>query len=258
MREANKRPIPDAAIAGLLPTGCYGSRVQVTRKTLREGFPHGGWWRRVVPMPELGCVFVKNAKAGVTTTMLWLHRVYTGDYDWIPVSGGLAGNRLPRPDDVGRDDVAAMLGGAAYRFTFVRHPADRIESAYRDKMLRVPRDKWRADIRRTLGLPDEVGLVPTFDQFIAAIEAQESASMDQHWRPQHLNLMHPLVTYDHIGRVETYAADCGRIRDALDLPALPVEHKNATGRGGSLFDGRPSLRRRVEALYVADFELYGY
>jgi hypothetical protein len=83
--------------------------------------------------------------------------------------------------------------------------------------------------------------------------------MDSHWRPQHLNLMHPLIHYDHIGRLETFAADVAIISETLRLPVPAVDTRNAREPVGSdLFDGRPDLLRTVRRVYADDLDLYGY
>jgi hypothetical protein len=84
--------------------------------------------------------------------------------------------------------------------------------------------------------------------------------MDAHWRPQHRNLFHPLVTFDRIGRLESFEADFARIQEEAGLPEVPLEQVNANPRSDrrSVYDGRPDLRSRVEQLYAKDMELYGY
>lgn len=110
-----------------------------------------------------------------------------------------------------------------------------------------------------LGLREDRNTAPTFDQFVAALEIESPIRMDQHWRPQHLDLMHPLVRYDVIGRLETFGADIARIRDMAGLPEAPAQRQNVTPpRTESLFDGRRDLLRRVRDVYAEDFELCGY
>ena len=83
--------------------------------------------------------------------------------------------------------------------------------------------------------------------------------MNPHWRPQHLNLMHGLLEYDLVGRVETFDTDLAKVREQTGMPEVPVAVQNvAARRGDSLFDGRPDLLRRVRDIYARDFELYGY
>lgn len=233
----------------------------VTCDALDRYFPDGKWAARVQPLPGHGLVYVKNAKVATSVILLWLYRIHSGRHDYDP-----AGSRptyrtdLPSPEDVGLPEVARMLDGGAFRFSFVRDPYRRLESAYLSKLVRATDGilSRRVVIQRTLGLPKDRAAVPTFDQFLAALELQEPLAMDQHWRPQHLNLMHGLVEYDVVGRLESFDADLERIRAAAGLPRIPVGARNKSGRDVSLFEGRPDLRRRVETIYARDFELYGY
>jgi len=231
----------------------------VTLDALRGYFPSGGFGRRVQPLPEYGCVYVKNAKAASSTIMLWLHRVHTADSAFVPERNIHAEHTLPSVKDVGRDTVVRMLAGEAFRFSFVRDPLARVESAYRDKVAKLERrDRWRVLVQQALGEPVDPDRVPTFDEFVAALELQEPIQMDSHWRPQHLNLMHGLVEYDLVGRLETFDADLARVGAAIGVRGVPLEVRNVRPPTNSLFDGRHDLRRKVRDIYAMDFELYGY
>lgn len=115
----------------------------VTRAALRSYFPHGGLGRRIVALPEYGCVYVKNLKAGCSTVTLWLHRIHTGDHEFTPPTTRHREFAVPRPGQVGWRTVEAMLSGDAYRFTFVRDPVRRAESAFRDKILNTADEEYR-------------------------------------------------------------------------------------------------------------------
>lgn len=228
-------------------------------KALRDYFPDGGFGGRVQPLPEYGCIFVKNAKAATSTVMLWLHRMHTGDHDWTPELNIHREHKLPRPQEVGWPTVAGMLSGEAFRFAFVRDPVRRAESAYLDKVATLERrPRWRLQVQRTLGLAEDPDHAPTFEQFVAALEAQPPLEQNAHWRPQHLNLMHPLIDYDMVGRLETFDADLARVRELAGLPEVPLEVRNERPPTASMLDGRPNLLRRVREVYARDFELYGY
>jgi hypothetical protein len=152
-----------------------------------------------------------------------------------------------------------MLAGNAFRFTFVRDPIARVESTYQDRIADTSRKHaWRGRVQQALGQPVDEARVPTFDEFVDSLETQELIRMDPHWRPQHLNLMHPLVDYDYIGRLETFDADLARVRELAELPEVPLEVRNARPPAASLFDDRPDLLRRVREVYARDLELYGY
>jgi len=230
----------------------------VTLSALRGYFPDGRFNRRVWTLPEYGCVYVKNAKAASSTILLWLHRIHTGDHEDNP--GNIHRNHdLPRARHVGLGTVVAMLAGDAFRFSFVREPVRRCESAYLDRIADTNRKHvWRERVQQALGLPVDPAYVPTFDQFVAALDALPPIELDPHWRPQHLNLMHGLVELDFVGRLETFDTDLERVRLAAGLPHVPLQVRNAHPPAESLFDGRPDLLRRVREVYARDFELYGY
>ena len=211
------------------------------------------------PLPEHGIIYVKNPKAACSTILVWLDRVHTGEHD-VVFSSIHKHHRLPSVADVGRRAVIRMLSGAAYRFSFVRNPLRRLESVYWDKIVHKSR-QWRPDVLAALGVDVNSDTNISFERFLALVEQQDPASeMDPHWRPQHVNLLHPVVTYDHVGRLESFTEDLEHIRQAAGLPHVPLETRNASMHMGadSVYDGRPDLVRRVEQLYATDFELYGY
>jgi hypothetical protein len=230
--------------------------VSVSLAELRKYNPRLG--NVVFPLPEFGVVYVKNAKAACSTVTLWLDRIHTGDLDFNPTNVHKE-HRLPRPKDIGWRRLQRMLEGEALRFTVVRDPLTRAESAWHNK-IRVRRGPGRVQLQTVLGLPADPERALTFEEFVAALEAHpDPRTMDRHWRPQHLNLMHPILEYDHVCRVETLDQDLAVLRDTAGLPDVPLETRNVTtGDGSSVYDGRPDLVRRVRALYAEDIELYGY
>jgi hypothetical protein len=240
------RPTP-AASAGV-----------VSWAAMQQYFPHRRIGTYLRPLPEHDVIYVKNPKAGCSTILVWLDRIHTGDYDF-EFTNVHREHRLPKLRDVGRHKVQEMLAGSAYRFSFVRNPLRRFESVYWDKMVHDP--VWRHNIPTRLGLDVDPDTVISFEQFLAAVEEQDPVSgMDPHWRPQHVNLMNPLVTYDRIGRLETFEEDLLRVREEAGLPRVPLRLRNVSRheQTESVYDGRPDLVRRVERIYAVDFELYGY
>jgi Sulfotransferase family len=225
---------------------------------LRRQYPFVNLGQVLRPLPEHGLIYVKNPKAGSSTLMVWLHRLHTGEVDAeVPQMHKQHG--LPTVREIGPRRVARMLSGGAYRFSFVRHPVRRLESVYWAKLVRSR--KYRLKAAAELGLTARPDLRITFEQFLGAVEQQDPRTeMDPHWRPQHINLLHPLVRYDHIGHLETFDDDLRRIREEAHLPPVPIEPKNAAPyhRTESVYDGHPDLVRRVERLYAEDFELFGY
>jgi Sulfotransferase family len=235
--------------------------VETSLAALQAYFPDGKFYRRVQPLPEYNCIYVRNAKVATSTIVFWLDRIHTGDYGFVPERNIHREHRLPQPGrDVPLQIVARMLSGDAFRFAFVRHPIPRVESAYLDKIADQEKLRFRAEVRAVLGRPSGPDAPMPFEEFIDALEAQPAIEMNPHWRPQHLNLMHPLVHYDMVGRLENFDSDLKRVQELASLPQVPLDLRNATNasRRVSLFDGKPDLRRRVARVYADDLELYGY
>ena len=235
------------------------SGARLTRPALKSAyFPTLSLAYHLHALPERELIYVKNPKAACSTVLLWLHRLHTGDHDFSP-DHVHEQHGIPRPGEIGWRRVIGMLSGDSFRFTFVRNPMDRLESGYRDKI--VNSRGWREKVQTTLDLPVDPETPVSFDQFLSALELQDPVSqMDPHWRPQHVNLMHPLVEFDHIGHVESFDHDLAIIRRAAHLPDVPLEVRNVSRTSGltSVYAGRPDRVRRVEAIYATDFELYGY
>jgi sulfotransferase famil protein len=113
---------------------------------------------------------VRNAKVATGSTLLWLYRLHSGDHGFTPAKRIDLQNKLPRAWDVGWGEVLRMLDGEAFRFSFVRDPVRRVESAYFSKVMKHRRYPGRAALQETLGLPVGRDEQLTFEQFIAAIE----------------------------------------------------------------------------------------
>jgi len=233
------------------------ARTRPTWAQMKRFYPRYLLKTRIVALPELGLVYVKNPKAASSTVVLWLDRLHTGDHSF-DTRKAHRDSHLPTAEDVGWRVASEMLGGSAYRFTFVREPLGRFESAYHNKVVRLGR--WRMKVQALLGLPEDRDAEVSFEQFLTAVERQDPLDLDLHWRPQHLNLMHPLVSYDLVGHIETFDRDVAEIRRRVDLPDLAMESRNVsrTKPAASVYDGRPDLVRRVRQVFAEDFEIYGY
>jgi hypothetical protein len=226
------------------------------RKQLERYFPGSHLSSRIEALPDLGLVYVRNPKVATTTLLEWL--------DWMTTGSVREPGSVVRRDftvskvwEVGWPRVMRMVDGEAFRFSFVRDPVTRFESAYRNKIVRMRPP--RLQVLEILGRADQPQAEVTFEEFLWAVEQQEPLTMDIHWRPQHLNLMHPVFSFDMLGRLERFDQDIEEIRRRLDLPSPPTHLRNARRSAGrSLYEGRPDLVERVRAVYARDIELYGY
>ena len=159
-----------------------------------------------------------------------------------------------------------VLSGTGFtRFTFVREPVERVVSAYLDKMCREDKDGNRSEQRKRFMaafLPDKAQTDEvSFDQFVDIIaEVEDSRLLDKHWRPQADLMFQPVQEFDFIGRFDRFEDDWDKLAERLELP-VKIERTNVTWHStsaGSKVDDivTPNARRKIEARYAKDFELY--
>ncbi|MBT3192313.1 MAG: sulfotransferase family protein [Verrucomicrobia bacterium] len=233
----------------------------------REGDPNGGLgaWvsltRKYVcmPIPKIACTTAKAVLlhlegAGLPEEEVWrVHEPTRGTH--------LSDLALSQA-------VEALASPDWFRFAFVRNPYDRILSAYKSK-LGNPNDtqyEWlRAEVRATFGYPDREGLPPTvaFRDFVRYLSGRpEHAWHDGHFNAQTDILAEHLITYDFIGRFESFQADFGKVltrmgadQEAIDMKKVVRNPSNWTPAPWA-YD--PELAETVCELYRSDFERFGY
>jgi sulfotransferase famil protein len=149
---------------------------RVTQEAIGEFFPHVSYAHRFLVLPEHRCVYVKNAKAGVSTIGLWMARIHRNEPEFVPDQDTNRSRGVPTASQTGWPRTLRMLEGEGFRFSFVRHPLRRFESAYRDKIAGVADDQWRSEIANTLGLRADQPV--TLEHFVAAVEGQDPLRMD--------------------------------------------------------------------------------
>jgi len=167
-----------------------------------------------------------------------------------------------------------------FKFMVVRHPFERILSAYRDKLEDISRDMEArsgyyytmygkhivAAYRRKSNANVTFGLEPTWKEFITYIINTDPAKFDEHWMPIWMLCSSCIIRYNVIAKMETFAEDTQFILEESGLSdTLKVEWKHSTGTVGSddiIADYFSQLTvAEMAALYQTyqiDFELYGY
>ena len=211
----------------------------MTPRDLQAAYPTVNLGQAVNPLPDFNFVYITNPKAGCSSAKLMLQRLHLGQPEYQPDVRAIHDLPvLPRPRDFGWTRMMQMLSGAAYVATFVRDPVRRAVSAYVDKIQ---------------GTPQDAG----FDAFLDLIESQPPAEADQHWRPQHINIMHSAITYNRIGRVERFAEDWALIAQEAGLPPLPPMQSNRTGSWGQI-QLRADQTARLRRIYADDIAAFGY
>lgn len=209
-------------------------------------------------------IFAKNSKAACTSVAHAIFQVASGEQ----YSG-----RIHQELDVlsqGRDHWEtnmSRLSSPLYKsVTFVRHPVDRIESAFRDFVMerRNPNHIYHAAQFRKFGYSENRSEYENFNVFLDYVEASHEMSRlrtDRHWRLQVDNVGWGRFRYDYIGRVETLAKDMKAFLIMAgveeEAAARVASIRKNTSRSAERIASK-ALISRIEKLYAEDFEAFGY
>ncbi|XP_066953957.1 carbohydrate sulfotransferase 10-like [Macrobrachium rosenbergii] len=166
------------------------------------------------------------------------------------------------------------------RMLIVRHPLERLLSAYRDKMLRGDQfQRLSHAIKTKYPDPDidEDATHPTFHQFLLHIRdnmkkfwsSEGTSKVNPHWQPVWWTCGPCQIMYDAIAHMETLTADQEYIIRKAGLRDLAVNaHTHSSNLDSfkgtdeatfSYFSKIPKkLIQQVSNLYRHDFQLFGY
>lgn len=207
-----------------------------------------------------------------------------GCANWKRVFNALYGD-VSSPDDVRRVDHTSMVYLSTYseaeiqyrlkhyfKFMFVRHPVDRLLSAYRNKFGEHFKDfeqKYGTKIVKQFRPnppSNPKGDDITFAEFLLYVASSKKSELNEHWSA-YVDLCQPCsVSYDFVGFYEDFEDDIAFILDALMLnkilqfPKKQAYYKPLSDESKMEYIRRvpnSTLDNLVEALST-DFELFGY
>jgi hypothetical protein len=112
----------------------------------------------------------------------------------------------------------------------------------------------------------DCGTVAGFDRFLGYVRDFATSfgheAVDPHWRAQALNIRPELYEPDLVGRVEAMSDFALEVARRLDRPL--ISDLACLRRNRAVFDspedllGSPNIRRKIEQIYAADFDLFEY
>ncbi|XP_077978807.1 carbohydrate sulfotransferase 9-like [Glandiceps talaboti] len=168
------------------------------------------------------------------------------------------------------------------KFMFVRHPYERLLSAFRDKFeMGVKHAEWW--YMETFGIPIKKWAHPemsgrelsaqktkvTFDEFIGYVTAfANTKRIDMHWEQYH-KLCRPCeIEYDIIGKYETIERDSNYVLEQVNaaqkihFPSMRLNDHNTHTSVNSLENYLAKLSdtqlKNLKQTYELDFDLFGY
>jgi hypothetical protein len=142
-----------------------------------------------------------------------------------------------------------------FRFTFVRHPLDRLLSCYAQKIvlyarqLQMPLLFWRYGRRFWPEM--------SFAEFVTAVAAIPDGRADRHFRSQHTFVYTGgRLAVDFVGRFEQLAQDWAQVQQQTGLGPLP--HFNPSPHKPFTEMYTPMLAQLAAARYRQDLALFAY
>lgn len=168
-----------------------------------------------------------------------------------------------RVSDISNRDLRSIFAADDWlRFTFVRNPYRRIVSAYQDKILGGgDKGKPNAFLRKINWRSHKP---PTFAEFVAIICKQQHDAMDWHWMPQTRLIMNRLISYNFIGRVESFSKDMQFVLEHMQIPQAQIKTLLLAPKNVNVskeIDApiiTTDLAEYIYRCYQDDFDYFGY
>jgi len=200
--------------------------------------------------PEFPLIYVNNPKAGCSTIKQSLKAAQADAHKRAGRDFELAADPHVTDDCLRRDGLRAGECRERYVFSCVRNPFARALSAYLDKV--EHRDHRMFPELRSL---DAV----SFESFLRALAQSPAAQLNVHFRPQHINLGFPKLTYDAVFFLEHPAAMStflAQVVSGFELQRFAPHARGAADKIAAHYDA--TTEQLVREVYAGDFEAFGY
>ncbi len=210
-------------------------------------------------------LYIEVAKAGCSSIKLTLQRLELEDPDFFRENFEHLHNRayspLLRLQNVPKFEH--ILDSEEFlKFTFVRNPYTRVLSAYIDKI----KNKSKYEREIVLGLLGKDLKNSDYDisfyEFVDAICEQPIVEMNPHWRPQYYSICKDHISYDFIGRFESFDEDFFNLGQKISPKFndyFKSEKRHSTGASSKIAEYySDDIAEKVYRLYKKDFISFGY
>ncbi|XP_070579861.1 carbohydrate sulfotransferase 11-like [Ptychodera flava] len=151
------------------------------------------------------------------------------------------------------------------KIVFVRHPFERLLSAFLDKFIEKPEklylDLYGETIRNTANRNGSIGGDLTFDKFVTFLLKKRID--DRHWMTYSDSCVPCGIQYDFIGKIDTLQSDIQYISDTLNMTldfAKTAGHATGSTNRTSIYFSLLSTEQilGLYKMYYRDFMLFGY
>lgn len=205
---------------------------------------------RMIWTPDVPIIYVDNPKAGSTTIKFTLKQAQAAEYARL-------GTSFKREDEPHKADDCLKSRGLRkpecrnrLLFSCVRNPFTRVLSAYLDKV-RTRDPGFFPELRKRP--------VGSFEQFLSAVADYRPGRLNYHFRPQHMNLDFPNISYSAIFYLENSAALSRFLSEVSPNATLEKKAPHSRSARTKLNEHyTPAAVKLVQDVYAQDFSLFGY
>lgn len=179
---------------------------------------------------------------------------------------------FPKLSDYTFDEVKFFVTNFT-KYLFVRHPFERLLSAFRNKLekpshgskyfrKRIGRDIIKHYRINATNHSLEYGNDVTFEEFAMYLTDHYVPAFNEHWKPIS-ELCYPcLIRYDFIGKYETLQSDAEFLLKAInqsDIKFPKVRISNTTSQITKYYNTLPpQIIARLYNIFILDFKLFSY
>lgn len=209
-------------------------------------------------LPELGLVYLTNAKTASTTIMLYL---------MVAAARGNANSPAIEPH---RRDAGPFIenifqhplfGSPEIRrmtiFSVVRNPFARTLSGYLSKIASGKTEAWQ-QFASQFGLRQDAGRRPlSFTEFVRLLETQPDERINAHFRPQYVNLLFPFSAPHFVGRLEQFE-EAAHFLEERGVPVVGQRGRSTRSADRVAEHYTEEAEALVARKFAPDFELFGY
>ena len=205
------------------------------------------WWTTELPL-----IYIDNPKAGCSTIKYSLKKLQADAYRCRQSSPSGQISASPHASDnfLRKRGLSPSACRERYLISCVRNPFTRALSGYLDKVV-------SGDPNRYPELRNKE--INSFEAHLKAVAEYPQSDLDRHFRPQHLNLDYPRLSYDAVFFLENLPP-LGRFLEEIHAgPQLEKFAPHSRGANAKLrqhyTDGAIALAREI---YALDFAVFGY
>ena len=203
--------------------------------------------------PHEPIIYVNNPKSGCSTIKHSLKAAEAREYE----KSGKTYERLQSPhqedDCLKKNGLRISMCSRRFIISCVRNPYTRALSCFLDKIERkVPRTPRALRDLRNRG-------VKSFEQYLFELSRLNPRDLDPHFRPQHINLNFPNISYDRVfflentNRLNRFLV---QLSPGFQLETFAPHSRSSNSRIRSYYTDRSS--ELVRSIYANDFLSFGY